>query len=198
MVVKILFCCIYACFTAPLIKNLYVEITECTPAAAMSQHLNSDVSEVLDPHLSPVYTTCVFVLWMSVLTCVYGTIRAVGEHVKGRAQNPHALFKYHRRNTAQHRTDYLFIVLIFGVLFYPRILQPFVLNAPFVWWFLYFFVIYSALFETCEAMTKLTLTAKLLSNPVGLAIVIVWYHYWVCVSSHGMRSSGHSWFLVSS
>lgn len=177
MSVKAIFCGIYFLFTAPLIKNLHLEITECSSA----QHLN------VAP--SPLHTGSILLLWMTVLAFVYGVVRAVGE--KRRVNKSKGfVMKYHSRSPADLRTDCLFIVLFFGVILFPHILQSFMLQADkyFILWFMYFFAIYSVLFEVCESMTKLTLTAKLFSNPMGLAIVILsacivggfMYHHMVC------------------
>mmetsp|Transcript_17873 Transcript_17873/g.33621 ORF Transcript_17873/g.33621 Transcript_17873/m.33621 type:complete len:275 (+) Transcript_17873:83-907(+) len=199
----VIFCLIYFLFTAPLIRSLVDEIAQCSPAS----DVESKVSDLAFHHI-------VFVLaaWMGVLMGVYMLVRYLGERFRRVEQNvtnsKWPTLKYHLRNEAEHRTDCLFIVLFFGILLYPNILQPFALNTPFICWFLYYFLVYSVLFETCESMTKLTLTSSLLSNPIGLAIVVVSsgiiggfvYHHMVCavaVDDNGLIVHSGFWGSVA-
>jgi hypothetical protein len=187
MIVKLLFCCLYILFTGPLIRALRLEIATCSSPFYID----------LEIPPAPQHVALVLTLWIFVLVCVYGLVWAIGERIGVPTCNHKdskiimakpATMKYHRRNAAEHRTNCLFIALFFGVILYPRVIQPFLLNKPFILWFLFFFVVYSALFETCEAMTKLTLTANLATNPLGLAIVVTsaciiggfLFHHLVC------------------
>jgi hypothetical protein len=134
----------------------------------------------------------------------------VGERVTqwesgNNTKNSLPILKYHQRNEAQNRTDCLFIILFFGILLYPTVLQPFVFYTSFIFWFIIDFILYSILFEICERMTKLTLTAKLLTNPIGLIIVVMScgivggfiYHHMFCVIVESNGFVYHSGFWGS-
>ena len=195
---EVLFCVVYVLFTAPLITSLHKEVSQCTPE---DNHSSED--------LPFSHSLVCLLLWFSVLLGVYSLVQLTGEKVKNcQLSTSSSLLKpftrYHVRNEAQHRTNILFLMFFLGV--YPSsTMIQFITTSHFVIWFIYFFIVYIILFEICENLTKLTLTSKLLKNPLGLIIVIVssvviggliYHHMYCAVKGNGFIYHKYFWGVV--
>lgn len=171
LVAKSIFCFLYVLFTAPVIKYLHSEIT-CGPSEIKRKHVDALTDFPPRPLL---YSGGLFLQWLIVMWVVYGFVTMLGNRYAGHVGNGADTITevYHHRVKREHKQDCLCITAIFGFFFFPVVLQPFLLRKPFISWFLYFFLVHSALFRAYQKLRAIEAPNQFLSSAMGKVIFVV-------------------------